>query len=414
MNPLLQILIRAPATLQSLLGTRFPICPILLGLGFLTGGTTVSAHSSSTSLLHLDRADDALHARIEVPLRDLDEQLGLDANDDGVLTWGEIRQRERDLSNYIRQRLVFETHHGVIPVNFAPIQVSRHQGEAFVSVDLEASPIFKDEGLHLRYEILVDRDSLHRCLIQASWSGETRIAGRGKEEVSFPPAWAVSRRVSWFSMVTEGMRHIWTGYDHLLFLFTLLLPSVLCQTGKEWTPRERSRDILREVLQVVTAFTVAHSLTLCAATLGLIHLPPRLVETTIAASILVAALANILPGHRLWDPGAGLISDSLMRFRPRSWVVAFLFGLIHGFGFASALQNLGLEQTGLMRPLLGFNAGVEAGQLAIVAIFLPLVLLIRKTRFYRHALIPIVSTVIMAIAGGWMTERALNLRFMPF
>jgi hypothetical protein len=98
----------------------------------------------------------------------------------------------------------------------------------------------------------------------------------------------------------------------------------------------------------------------------------------------------------------------------RGWFVAFAFGLIHGFGFASVLENLGLEKTGLLRPLLGFNVGVEAGQLAIVAIFLPLALLLRGTRFYRSRVIPVGSALIMATAGGWMMERALNLRFMPF
>lgn len=410
----LQFRMMASALLQELAGTKFWAGPILLGLGFLSGGATLSAHSSSIALLHLDRIHDVLHARIEVPLRDLEEQMGLDANDDGILTWGEIRHRERDLLDYVRPRLALETPEGALPISLAPIQISRHEGEAYVSIEFGASPIPRGEELRLRYGILLDRDSLHRCLIQATWSGETRIAGRGREVVAFPPARSDDRTSGWFSMVTEGTHHIWTGYDHLLFLFTLLLPSVLYQTREGWAPRVRPREVLREVLQVVTAFTVAHSLTLCAATLGLVHLSSRLVETTIAASILVAAAANLLPVQSRWKMESTFTSNRRRWLKPPGWVVAFAFGLIHGFGFASVLENLGLEKSDLFHALIGFNVGVEAGQLAIVAMFLPAALLIRGTRFYRGTVIPVASILILVIAGGWMIERAMELRFMPF
>lgn len=393
---------------------KFWTGPTLLGLGFLAGGATLSAHSSSTALLHLDRTNDALQARIEVPLRDLEEQMGLDANDDGILTWGEIRLRERDLLDYVHPRLSFETREGALPISRAAIQISRHEGEAYVSVEFKASSLPKGEEFRLRYGILLDQNPLHRCLIQTTWSGETRIAGRGREIVAFPPVQSVPRKEGWFSLVPEGMHHIWTGYDHLLFLITLLLPSVLYQTREGWAPRAQPREVLREVLQVVTAFTVAHSLTLCAATLGLVHLSSRLVETTIAASILIAAAANLLPVRSLWKAKSKATSDSKRWLSPPVWVVAFAFGLIHGFGFASVLENLGLEGSGLLRALIGFNVGIEAGQLAIVAMFLPGALLMRGTRFYRSTVIPVASILILLISGGWMMERTMDLRFMPF
>ena len=167
------------------------------------------------------------------------------------------------------------------------------------------------------------------------------------------------------------MLHIWAGFDHILFLLSLLLPAVLVPSAdfrRGVGRRSRaSETAFWDVLKVVTAFTVAHSITLSLATLGVVSLPSRLVESAIAASVVLAALNNIRPvvhGGR--------------------WIIAFCFGLIHGFGFASVLADLGLPQGSLLLALVAFNLGVELGQLAIVAVFLPLAYALRDTLFYRR------------------------------
>jgi hypothetical protein len=142
---------------------------------------------------------------------------------------------------------------------------------------------------------------------------------------------------------------------------------------------------------------LAHSITLSLATLGLVSLPSRWVESTIAASVVIAALNNIFP-----------------LFRERRWMMAFVFGLIHGFGFASVLADLGLPQDALVLALVGFNVGVEAGQLAIVALFLPVTFLIRHTAFYRRLILGAGSALIVALALIWFAERAFNLKLMTF
>ena len=152
-----------------------------------------------------------------------------------------------------------------------------------------------------------------------------------------------------------------------------------------------------DVLRIVTAFTVAHSITLTLATLGVLALPSRLVESAIAASVVLAALNNIWPV-----------------FHGRRWIVAFLFGLVHGFGFASVLADLGLPQGTLVLALLGFNVGVEAGQLAIVAVFLPLAFALRRSWLYRRGVLLGGSCVIAAIAAAWMVERVFDLKLLPF
>jgi hypothetical protein len=170
----------------------------------------------------------------------------------------------------------------------------------------------------------------------------------------------------------------------VLFLVSLLLPAVLMAP--------RFAPAFWEVLKVVTAFTVAHSITLALAALGVVTLPSRLVESAIAASVVLAALNNVWP--------------IVQRGR---WLVAFAFGLIHGFGFASVLADLGLPQESLLLALVGFNLGVEAGQLCIVAAFLPLAYAMRHTWVYRRMIVVGGSAVIVLIAALWMVERVFDL-----
>jgi hypothetical protein len=190
--------------------------------------------------------------------------------------------------------------------------------------------------------------------------------------------------------VGEGVRHIWAGTDHILFLLALLLPAVLGRRGRDWIPGDGLGQVAAEVLKVVTGFTVAHSLTLALAGLGLVRLPSRFVETAIAVTVVLAAANNLRPvAHARWP-------------------VAFCLGLLHGFGFSNVLGDLGVGGTHLVTALLGFNAGVELGQAAIVAVFLPLAHLLRRTAFYRFAVLGVGSLVIVAVAGCWTIERFLS------
>lgn len=175
-----------------------------------------------------------------------------------------------------------------------------------------------------------------------------------------------------------GVEHIWTGYDHLLFLFALL---VTCGS-------------FRSIVTIISCFTLAHSLTLALATLDLVHLPARFVEPAIAASIVFVGLEN------LWRRGT----------EPRGrWALTFAFGLIHGFGFASVLRDLGVGAggQGLAVPLVAFNLGVEFGQIAIAAIVLPLVWRLRRRERFVSVGIPALSSVVAAAGTYWLLERTV-------
>jgi hypothetical protein len=248
------------------------------------------------------------------------------------------------------------------------------------------------------YRLLFDLDPNHRGLLRLLGPGGTRTAVLGPER---PQRDFELARPAWFAQLADyfvhGVWHIWRGLDHILFLLSLLLPSVLLRRDGHWQAAPALRGSLLDILRVVTAFTVAHSLTLSLAALGWVMLPSRLVESTIAASVLLAALNNLRP----------LVGEG-------RWVLAFVFGLIHGFGFASVLSDLGLPRNALTAALIGFNLGVEAGQLAIVLAFLPLAWPGRRSRRYRVGVLGVGSALVAVLAALWLLERAGNLSILPF
>ena len=250
----------------------------------------------------------------------------------------------------------------------------------------------------MEYRLFFDLDPQHRGLTRLSASGTTLTAIFSPEQATqqFDLAAATPAR-QLLAFTKEGVSHIWAGIDHLLFLLALLLPSMFVRTDKGWTPVAKLKDAFWNVFRIVTSFTVAHSITLSLAALQVVALPSRWVETAIAASVLLAALNNLYPV-----------------VRKRLWLVAFAFGLIHGFGFASVLLDLGLPRNALVLSLFGFNLGVELGQLVVVAIYFAFAFGMRATRLYGRLVLSGGSALIALIAVVWMLERSLDLKLFPF
>ncbi len=200
-----------------------------------------------------------------------------------------------------------------------------------------------------------------------------------------------------WTFIREGVGHIWQGPDHILFLLALLLPAVLRHKDGRWREPDALRPATVRILKIVTAFTLAHSVTLSLAALDWVRLPARLVEPLIAASIIAAALNNLRP----WFGG-------------REWIVALGFGLVHGFGLAGGLIEFGLKGESLVLALFGFNVGVELGQMTIVAIFLPLAFVLSRSFYYRTVALKFGSVAVMGVAAVWMAERIFNFKVLPF
>lgn len=391
MNPLLTL----PATLRRMITG-------LLGLGL---ALAVHAHTASTAWLQLAAdSGNGVTLQVELPLRDLDEALGLDADDSGELTWGELRRREADLNAFALSGLSLSAAGIAVPLQVAGLKVSERLDSPCAVLRFTARPPTGAGPLTLDYRLFFDRDPLHRCLLAGP--GLTAVLAPGHTEaVIGPGASAASAADRMGEFIREGVHHIWTGYDHLAFLLVLLLPAVLRPTPEGWREAERLRPVVLGVVRIVTAFTLAHSLTLGLAAFELVKLPARWVEATIAVSIVVAAVLAFRGGR-----GHAAATEGSRR----TWLTAFGFGLVHGFGFAGVLGELGLDRERLAGPLFGFNLGVELGQLACVAAFLPLAYALRGTRLYRRGIWPAATGAVSLVATGWFVERAFDVAFMPF
>ena len=386
---------------------------VMQWLGFLAACVfplAALAHKPSDSYLTIRAAapggkdGSTLGLRWDIALRDLDYVLQLDRDGNGELTWGEVRQRSDDITRLAISRLSLMSADAPCPlVSSGPLMLDKHSDGTYAVLNLSAQCPLENGALQtplkVKYSMLFDVDPSHRGLVQWAASGEGTAQALVFGTESAEQVLALKPTGVWQTLrqyLKDGVLHIWAGYDHILFLLALLLPAVLVRVdspqGRQWQPAPTLRGAFIEVVKVVTAFTLAHSITLSLASLHIISLPSRLVESLIAASVIFAALNNL----RSTVEG-------------RRWIMAFVFGLVHGFGFASVLADLGLPQGALVLALVGFNAGVEVGQLTIVAVFLPLAFWLRATRFYRVGVLIGGSLLVALLASWWLAQRMFDL-----
>ncbi len=355
------------------------------------------AHKPSDSYLSLRHESDRLVGRWDLALRDLDGVLDLDRNRDDRIDWGEVRTRRDEIDRYAISRLRVSSG-APCPLQVTDHAIDRHSDGTYLVLSL-AAPCSSTGALSVDYNALFDVDAQHRGLLKLETAGGavlSAVLSREQPRQTFAPGGA-SRWQAFVGYVRDGIVHIAIGYDHILFLIALLLPAVLGRDDRAWRPVPRLSVAAGTVIKIVTAFTLAHSVTLSLATLGIVQLPSRLVESIIALSVLLTAIDNVVP------------------FLPaRRWTIAFAFGLVHGFGFASVLADLELPRSALALSLVGFNVGVELGQLAIVAVLIPLAYLLRRTALYQPVVLRGGSVAIGLLAAGWLAERSLDLKLMPF
>jgi HupE / UreJ protein len=368
----------------------------IAALVLLLTAATAGAHKPSDSYLALQLEGAKLTGQWDIALRDLEHAIGLDADGDGAITWGELKARHADIAAYAGARLALQADGRACAVAIGAQQVDEHTDGAYtvlpLAIDCGASA---SASLTIGYTLFAELDPQHRGLLRLAGAQGTRSAvldpGAPAQAFALQGEAAASGWSALGQYLVEGVWHIWIGFDHILFLLALLLPAV-----GSWVQRRWQLAATVEVLKIVTAFTVAHSITLSLATLGYVSLPSRVVESAIAASVVLAALNNVWP-----------------LFQGGRWWVAFAFGLVHGFGFASVLADLGLPAGALALSLLGFNVGVELGQLAIVVVFLPIAFALRRTAFYRRGVLVGGSLLVALLAAAWFLERAFEIAILP-
>ncbi|TPQ46139.1 hypothetical protein C2U72_25920 [Prosthecomicrobium hirschii] len=356
---------------------------------FVLGALPAAAHSQSYGFLTARIDGTTVDGRLDLAVRDLDRLHDLDRDGDGRITWGEVRTREAELAPRLLGHIALGVGDAPCVLKPGAFAVDERGGESYLALPFAGSCPVPGATLTVGYDLMFGVDAQHRGIIDVAVGDTARSA------VATPAArvnvldFAVAGLGAVFAdFVAHGAHHIWIGTDHILFVVTLLLSAVVVRRDGRWQPAEHMPAVFWATARVVTAFTVAHSITLALAATGLVALPSALVESVIALSIIVAALNVIWP----------VVTDRL-------WLAAFGFGLMHGFGFASVLGELGLPPGRTALALLAFNLGVEIGQLTTVAAVLPVLYLARRSPSYARLALPAGAASIAVIATLWLIER---------
>lgn len=374
----------------------------LIFLVLMVFSSAASAHKPSDSYLALDVQASHIEGQWDIAIRDLEYAMGLDGNHDGAISWGELQARHEDIAAYAFARFKLYSEGEACPIRIKQNLVDNHSDGAYAVIRFLADCEHAPHRLAINYNLFFDIDPQHRGLARINYNNEGTVV---TQSVIFSPENArqtlILRDTGSFRQFLDyakmGIWHISIGFDHILFLLALLLPSVLRRQEGEWQAVTHLRTALWDVLKVVTAFTLAHSVTLSLTVFQVVSLSSRWVESAIAISIVLAALNNVYP-----------------LFQGRRWIVAFVFGLIHGMGFASILLDLGLPEDSLWWALTAFNVGVEIGQMVIVMVFIPCAYWLCHSFFYRRLVLGMGSFIIAIVGLVWFLERSLDIKLFVY
>jgi len=368
-------------------------------IGFLSA-LALLAHNPDTSYVRVRIAPEKVETRLTYDVFTLLKITPLDDNRDGQLQRGELAVHAPRIAGFLRSKIglaVSDDDETADLGQFTGFVWPPDVGDAIAGVDfhsanglihfdfvreLESPP----EVVAIAFGFFTEFTERHTVLGVFECQGDPYETSFTNYEDSFEyiTGFESSRPQTQHSLGERlwrffkmGVEHIFLGYDHICFLLALIVVSKF-----------------REIVKIVTSFTIAHSITLILATLEVVHLDTRLIETCIAATIVYVAVEN------LW------VKDTSHR-----WWLTFFFGLIHGFGFANVLREMGLPKVGLIRCLLSFNLGVECGQLVIATCLLPLAYGLNHWKYGRFVAMGI--SVLLAIFGtAWFIDRAFGLELM--
>jgi hypothetical protein len=359
--------------------------------------TSGHAHNAGDSYLYLQIYPERIDGRFEIALSDLNPALGFSGTELEITA-----QNLGDRVDFLKQ--YYLEHVGIF------------DGEQVLTIDFTGHGLLEAEGgyvllpfhlggfdevpdvLTIEYSVLFDEEPSHRgfLLVEHNWATGT-FANENQVSLVFSPGsrrqdfdlTSSGRLRGFLALVHLGAEHMVLGLDHVFFLLALLLPVALRREERLWQPLEQMRPALRNVMTIVTAFAAAHAVALILAVAGLLRLPEALVETVIAGSTTLAAVHILFP-----------------LFRARMWWIIFGLSLFHGMGFAGGLMDLGAADEFPALAVLGFNLGVEIGQILIVAVAFPLLFAVRRLKLYRTVAMPAAAVGLILVSGVWVVERA--------
>jgi hydrogenase/urease accessory protein HupE len=369
------------AASSRLAGSRSVQGAILVILFSLLSLQDAAAHDPGLSSLTIRQRTNRLEPTVTLAVKDAAQLVELDKDLDGIVTQAEFAQTRSQLETAVARQVIIAADGKVAKAQSVHSRLDENNN---VEVLLNFYAV-GFSSLEIQSKIIASLPLGHRQYLQIqNTTGETvferllsAAADRATVQLPHTDAGTVAFVVvrSFTNFLCLGVKHILTGYDHLLFLFGLLLVA---------------RGFFSS-LGIITSFTIAHSITLAVATLHLVQIPSRIIEPLIAASIVFVGIENLLRGD---IPKARRM-------------VPFGFGLIHGFGFASALREAGIGSGtgGILLPLFSFNLGVEIGQIMVAAVALPIIWKLRENPMFIARWAPACSAAVVLLGSFWFVQR---------
>jgi hypothetical protein len=349
------------------------------------------AHNPDTSYARIDIAAKAVEFTFTYDYATLNRIISLDTNRDSALSREELAAATPAIERFLRRTIYLELNERdavfgdfippTWPNDVATTIPASDFGQRLAIFKFRNAILHAPDSVAVTFDFFREFGERHTILGNFVWNGAENevIFTRFEPDYLFDTGYRIPALEQFTQYLKLGVEHIFRGYDHVAFLLALLFVRRFV-----------------DVLKIVTAFSVAHTITLALAALQIVTAPPRLVESLIAASIVYVALENLFreatPNHR--------------------WKIAGAFGLVHGFGFATILSELGLPATGLVQSLLAFNLGVELGQIAIAGACWPFIWWIAQKSWAPRVRIG-VAIVLIAFGSAWFVDRAFALNFMP-
>jgi len=313
----------------------------------------------------------------------------LDADGSGIITWSELRAKRNEIEKLVLRHIEVFSDEKSCKLTPKSFEVYRRVHQSYIRYYLNLGCKLPKNSLRVKYDLFFDVDKNQKAFVKKSTvSQKPVILSPRVRETTFKIKKEKSKFELFKEFLVDGIWHIWMGYDHILFLLMLLIPSIY---AKGLIPIDNFSKVLVNILKIVTAFSIAHSITLALSVTELVKINPNFIEVAIALSILFTAVNNIF-----------------FFLKGEIWVVAFLFGLIHGFGFANVLNDMIDKKSSFATLLVGFNLGVEVGQIAIVLSLLPIFYFLRKTSFYKKYILKGFSIVTIFVSSYWAIDRAFG------
>jgi hydrogenase/urease accessory protein HupE len=373
---------------------RINYSTILMLLFLITNPNQTLAHAYSSSFTNIEFTNERTELSFSIDTLSIIELVEeVDKNKNRILEKSELENEEHHIEELIHTTIVIDKDNQQQEAELKEMRIEKKDNTEYVTFTFHYPPFYPGDTITLMDGFYVNDSATNYInLISAKNRGETSQAvlqgdnrnwtillteaqvEQGMEsEVpnTTKDTHMETTNASWTGFFNLGMLHILTGYDHLLFLLALLLRK---QTFKQYAA-------------IITSFTIAHSITISLAVLGIVDLPSRFIEATIAFSIFYVAVENLFRkeiNHR--------------------WGLTFIFGLIHGLGFANILKEMDIPKSQLVSSLLSFNIGIEAVQLILVILFLPVLSFLQRPP-YSQRIIQIGSIIIILLGGFWFLER---------